>query len=170
MLVRHRWPQDFRSSLFSWLSRENAASDYRRDCPCCGRRPAVVRAHSFQGQEWRTARTSLAAVHAIEHESLGSELLKMVVALHYGTVIYDNIGAADRLGAVRVAQRAVAAANSRRESPAGRRDTRYRKNDFADEPLSAPVTPSFQRVAKGTTELSALPPKAMHQMLPRMTP
>ena len=42
------------------------------------------------------------------------------------------------------------------------------KNDFADEPLSAPVTPSFQRVAKGTTtELSALRPKATHQMLPR---
>jgi len=40
---------------------------------------------------------ALAAVHAIEHESLGSELLKMVVALHYGTVIYGNIGAADRL-------------------------------------------------------------------------
>jgi class 3 adenylate cyclase len=30
---------------------------------------------------------ALAAVHAIEHESLGSELLKMVVALHKGTVI-----------------------------------------------------------------------------------
>jgi hypothetical protein len=29
MLVRHRWSQDFRSSLFSWLSRENAASDYK---------------------------------------------------------------------------------------------------------------------------------------------
>ena len=34
---------------------------------------------------------------AIEHESLGSESLKMVIALHYGTVIYGNIGAADRL-------------------------------------------------------------------------
>jgi class 3 adenylate cyclase len=34
------------------------------------------------------AHEALAAVHAIEHESLGSELLKMVVALHYGTVIY----------------------------------------------------------------------------------
>src|SRR5262249_14731056 len=33
----------------------------------------------------------------IEHESLGSESLKMVIALHYGTVIYGNIGAADRL-------------------------------------------------------------------------
>jgi Adenylate and Guanylate cyclase catalytic domain len=43
------------------------------------------------------AHEALAAVHAIEHESLGSELLKMVVALHYGTVIYGNIGAADRL-------------------------------------------------------------------------
>jgi len=43
------------------------------------------------------AHKALAAVHAIEHESLGSELLKMVVALHYGTVIYGNIGAADRL-------------------------------------------------------------------------
>ena len=40
------------------------------------------------------AHEALAAVHAIEHESLGSELLKMVVALHYGTVIYGNIGAA----------------------------------------------------------------------------
>ena len=43
------------------------------------------------------AHEALAAVHAIEHESLGSELLKMVVALHYGTMIYGNIGAADRL-------------------------------------------------------------------------
>lgn len=40
------------------------------------------------------AHEALAAVHAIEHESLGSELLKMVVALHYGTVIYGDIGAA----------------------------------------------------------------------------
>jgi len=44
-----------------------------------------------------TAHEALAAVHAIEHASLGSESLKMVVALHYGTVIYGNIGAADRL-------------------------------------------------------------------------
>jgi adenylate cyclase len=43
------------------------------------------------------AHEALAAVHAIEHESLGSESLKMVVALHYGTVIYGNIGAAGRL-------------------------------------------------------------------------
>jgi len=43
------------------------------------------------------AHEALAAVHAIEHESLGSESLKMVVALHYGTVIYGNIGAASRL-------------------------------------------------------------------------
>lgn len=43
------------------------------------------------------AHEALAAVHAIEHESLGSESLRMVVALHYGTVIYGNIGAADRL-------------------------------------------------------------------------
>src|SRR5262252_6907472 len=43
------------------------------------------------------AHEALAAVHAIEHASLGSESLKMVVALHYGTVIYGNIGAADRL-------------------------------------------------------------------------
>src|SRR5262249_34730357 len=43
------------------------------------------------------AHESLAAVHAIEHESLGSKSLRMVVALHYGTVIYGNIGAADRL-------------------------------------------------------------------------
>ena len=43
------------------------------------------------------AHKALAAVHAIEHESLGSEALRMVVALHYGTVIYGNIGAADRL-------------------------------------------------------------------------
>jgi adenylate cyclase len=43
------------------------------------------------------AHEALAAVHAIEHESLGSELLKMVVALHYGTAIYGNIRAADRL-------------------------------------------------------------------------
>src|SRR5215471_427517 len=38
-----------------------------------------------------------AAMNAVEHASLGSESLKMVVALHYGTVIYGNIGAADRL-------------------------------------------------------------------------
>ncbi|MGC2078158.1 MAG: adenylate/guanylate cyclase domain-containing protein, partial [Xanthobacteraceae bacterium] len=43
------------------------------------------------------AQQALAVVHAIEHVSLGSESLKMVVALHYGTVIYGNIGAADRL-------------------------------------------------------------------------
>jgi adenylate cyclase len=43
------------------------------------------------------AHEALTAVHAIEHESLGSESLKMVVALHYGTVIYGNIGAAGRL-------------------------------------------------------------------------
>ena len=43
------------------------------------------------------AHEALAAVHAIEHESLGSSSLKMVVALHYGTVFYGNIGAADRL-------------------------------------------------------------------------
>src|SRR6516162_551548 len=42
------------------------------------------------------AHEALAAVHAIEHESLGSES-RMVVALHYGSVIYGNIGAADRL-------------------------------------------------------------------------
>ena len=33
----------------------------------------------------KCGRLALAAVHAIEHESLGSESLKMVVALHYGT-------------------------------------------------------------------------------------
>src|SRR5262249_925021 len=43
------------------------------------------------------AQEALGAVDAIEHESLGRESLKMVVALHYGTVIYGNIGAADRL-------------------------------------------------------------------------
>jgi adenylate cyclase len=43
------------------------------------------------------AHEALEAVHAIEHESLGDESLRMVVALHYGTVIYGNIGAADRL-------------------------------------------------------------------------
>lgn len=43
------------------------------------------------------AHEALAAVHAIEHESLGGESLRMVVALHYGSVIYGNIGAADRL-------------------------------------------------------------------------
>jgi adenylate cyclase len=43
------------------------------------------------------AHEALAAVRAIDHKSLGSESLKMVIALHYGTVIYGNIGAADRL-------------------------------------------------------------------------
>jgi adenylate cyclase len=43
------------------------------------------------------AHEALAAVHAIEHESLGSESRRMVVTLHYGTVIYGNIGAADQL-------------------------------------------------------------------------
>jgi adenylate cyclase len=43
------------------------------------------------------AHEALAAVHAIEHKSLGHESLKMVIALHYGTVIYGNVGAAARL-------------------------------------------------------------------------
>ena len=42
------------------------------------------------------ARQALAAVHALEAKA-GAERLKMVIALHYGTVIYGNIGAADRL-------------------------------------------------------------------------
>lgn len=43
------------------------------------------------------ATEALAAVHAIGRESAGDDSLKMVIALHYGTVIYGNIGAAHRL-------------------------------------------------------------------------
>ncbi len=43
------------------------------------------------------AREALAAVHALDREAVGGDALKMVIALHYGTVIYGNIGAADRL-------------------------------------------------------------------------
>ena len=43
------------------------------------------------------AHEALAAVRTISHAALGDGELKMVVALHYCTVIYGNIGAADRL-------------------------------------------------------------------------
>jgi adenylate cyclase len=43
------------------------------------------------------ATEALAAVHALDHEIADQAPLKMVIALHYGTVIYGNIGAADRL-------------------------------------------------------------------------
>ncbi|HEX4411514.1 MAG TPA: adenylate/guanylate cyclase domain-containing protein [Xanthobacteraceae bacterium] len=43
------------------------------------------------------AAEALEAVHALDHELPGEPALKMVIALHYGTVIYGNIGAADRL-------------------------------------------------------------------------
>jgi adenylate cyclase len=43
------------------------------------------------------ATEALAAVHALDHEIVDQAPLKMVIALHYGTVIYGNIGAADRL-------------------------------------------------------------------------
>jgi adenylate cyclase len=43
------------------------------------------------------ATEALGAVHALDRGSAGGESLKMVIALHYGTVIYGNIGAADRL-------------------------------------------------------------------------
>ena len=43
------------------------------------------------------ATEALAAVQAIDRESAGGDALRMVIALHYGTVIYGNIGAADRL-------------------------------------------------------------------------
>jgi len=36
-------------------------------------------------------------VHALDHGLAGEPSLKMVIALHFGTVIYGNIGAADRL-------------------------------------------------------------------------
>jgi adenylate cyclase len=43
------------------------------------------------------AREALAAVQALDREVAGGDALKMVIALHYGTMIYGNIGAADRL-------------------------------------------------------------------------
>ncbi|MGC2124530.1 MAG: adenylate/guanylate cyclase domain-containing protein [Xanthobacteraceae bacterium] len=43
------------------------------------------------------AKEALQAVHALDHGIAGGPPLKMVVALHYGTAIYGNIGAADRL-------------------------------------------------------------------------
>jgi adenylate cyclase len=43
------------------------------------------------------ATEALEAVHALDHELPDEPALKMVIALHYGTVIYGNIGAADRL-------------------------------------------------------------------------
>lgn len=43
------------------------------------------------------AKQALDAVHTLGSGSADEEPLKMVVALHYGTVIYGNIGAADRL-------------------------------------------------------------------------
>src|SRR6202030_4013413 len=43
------------------------------------------------------ATEALAAVQAIDRQSAGGDALRMVIALHYGTVIYGNIGAADRL-------------------------------------------------------------------------
>ena len=43
------------------------------------------------------AKQALDAVHTLGGGSADEEPLKMVVALHYGTVIYGNIGAADRL-------------------------------------------------------------------------
>ena len=43
------------------------------------------------------ATEALAAVHALDHEIDGQAPLKMVIALHYGTAIYGNIGAPDRL-------------------------------------------------------------------------
>ncbi len=43
------------------------------------------------------ATAALDAVHAISAEATGGTTLKMVIALHFGTVMYGNIGAADRL-------------------------------------------------------------------------
>jgi adenylate cyclase len=43
------------------------------------------------------AREALKTVHALDHGLVGEPALQMVIALHYGTVIYGNIGAADRL-------------------------------------------------------------------------
>lgn len=43
------------------------------------------------------ASKALAAVRAIDHHPGREDPLKIVIALHYGTVIYGNIGAADRL-------------------------------------------------------------------------
>jgi len=43
------------------------------------------------------AREALAAVDALDRVAAGGNALKMVIALHYGTVIYGNIGATDRL-------------------------------------------------------------------------
>jgi len=43
------------------------------------------------------AAEALRAVHALEHGLAGEPSLNMVIALHFGTVTYGNIGAADRL-------------------------------------------------------------------------
>jgi adenylate cyclase len=43
------------------------------------------------------AAEALRTVHALDHGLAGEPSLKMVIALHFGTVIYGNIGAADRL-------------------------------------------------------------------------
>lgn len=43
------------------------------------------------------ATQALSAVYAVRHEAAGEASFKIVIALHYGTVIYGNIGAADRL-------------------------------------------------------------------------
>lgn len=43
------------------------------------------------------AQEALQAVHSLDHGIAGEPPLKMVIALHYGTAIYGNIGAADRL-------------------------------------------------------------------------
>jgi adenylate cyclase len=43
------------------------------------------------------ASEAIAAVQALGARSAGEAPLKMVIALHYGSAIYGNIGAADRL-------------------------------------------------------------------------
>jgi adenylate cyclase len=43
------------------------------------------------------AAEALAAVQTIECGSTGTGALKIVIALHYGTAIYGNVGAAERL-------------------------------------------------------------------------
>jgi len=43
------------------------------------------------------ATEALDSVHALDHQIVDEQPLKMVIALHYGSVIYGNIGAANRL-------------------------------------------------------------------------
>ena len=59
--------------------------------------PVAADAAQAAASAMAAATEALAAVQAIDRESAGDDALRMVIALHYGTVIYGNIGAADRL-------------------------------------------------------------------------